>query len=78
MANETIIDIIRHGEPVGGTRIRGNGVDDPLSERGWQQMWVAVQNAPTWSRIITLPIRANLGCSYCGLQGAECTMKLGI
>lgn len=57
MANETIIDIIRHGEPVGGTRIRGNGVDDPLSERGWQQMWVAVQNAPTWSRIITSPMK---------------------
>ena len=57
MANETIIDIIRHGEPVGGTRFRGNGVDDPLSERGWQQMWKAVQDAPPWSRIITSPLR---------------------
>ena len=33
----TRIDLIRHGEPVGGRRYRGQ-IDDPLSEKGWKQM----------------------------------------
>ena len=37
MSTETIIDLIRHGEPVGGQRLRG-AQDDPLSALGWQQM----------------------------------------
>ncbi|MFN4262635.1 MAG: histidine phosphatase family protein [Thioalkalivibrionaceae bacterium] len=37
-----IIDLLRHGEPVGGQRYRGHGCDDPLSSRGWAQMWSAV------------------------------------
>ncbi len=42
MIQNTKIDIIRHGEPIGGPRFRGHGVDDPLSEKGWEQMWNAV------------------------------------
>ena len=34
----TTIDLIRHGEPVGGRRYRGGRMDDPLSEKGWAQM----------------------------------------
>ena len=37
----TVVDLIRHGEPEGGVRIRG-WQDDPLSDRGWRQMWQAV------------------------------------
>ena len=37
----TTIDLIRHGEPVGGRKYRGQ-TDDPLSEKGWEQMWKAV------------------------------------
>jgi len=33
---------MRHGEPVGGRAYRGHSIDDPLSEKGWQQMWDAV------------------------------------
>ena len=40
--DDTIIDLIRHGQPQGGSVYRGHGVDDPLSELGWQQMWKAV------------------------------------
>ncbi len=29
---KTRIDIIRHGEPVGGRRYRGHGVDDSLTD----------------------------------------------
>lgn len=54
---ETLIDFLRHGEPVGGRRIRGDGIDDPLSETGWSQMWHAVgENAP-WDRIVTSPMQ---------------------
>ena len=31
----TTIDLIRHGQPLGGDRFRGQ-LDDPLSEAGWQ------------------------------------------
>ena len=52
----TRIDVIRHGEPVGGRRYRGHGVDDPLSETGWQQMWASVPETPPWDLIISSPL----------------------
>ncbi|MGD2076500.1 MAG: histidine phosphatase family protein [Gammaproteobacteria bacterium] len=54
---DTRIDFLRHGEPVGGRRYRGDGVDDPLSETGWQQMWDAVGDAAPWSRIVSSPLQ---------------------
>lgn len=53
---DTIIDLIRHGEPVGGRRYRGHKIDDPLSDRGWQQMSQAVGMHPPWSHIISSPL----------------------
>lgn len=53
----TLIDFIRHGEPVGGRRYRGSGVDDPLSEVGWQQMWQAVGKRRLEVKLITSPLR---------------------
>ncbi len=43
-----IIDLLRHGEPSGGVRFRGNGCDDPLNEQGWRQMWLAVGESVHW------------------------------
>jgi len=57
MLTETIIDLIRHGEPVGGNRYRGHTVDDPLSEKGWSQMWNAVGECTAWNQIITSPLQ---------------------
>ncbi len=54
--SETKIDIIRHGEPEGGRRYRGHGVDDPLSKLGWQQMWDAVPEKAEWDHIVTSPL----------------------
>jgi len=54
---ETLIDFIRHGEPEGGRRYRGNAVDDALSEKGWQQMWDAVGERPPWQKIVSSPMR---------------------
>ena len=54
---DTVIDFIRHGEPEGGRRFRGHRVDDPLSEKGWSQMWAAVPNTPAWTHIVCSPLR---------------------
>jgi len=52
---ETRIDLLRHGEPVGGGRYRGQ-VDDALSEKGWEQMWAAVGDTADWQQIVTSPL----------------------
>jgi len=51
----TIIDIIRHGEPIGGRKYRGFQ-DDPLSEKGWQQMRYAVAEFSEWESIVSSPL----------------------
>ena len=51
----TTLDLIRHGEPVGGRKYRGQ-IDDPLSEKGWAQMQAAVGNYVAWSRVISSPL----------------------
>jgi len=51
----TVIDLLRHGEPVGGRRYRGQ-IDDPLSERGWSQMRQAVADHSPWDVILTSPL----------------------
>lgn len=48
----TTVDLIRHGEPVGGRRYRGQ-IDDPLSEKGWAQMRGAVGDHCPWDVIIS-------------------------
>lgn len=63
-STETIVDIIRHGEPVGGRMYRGNQVDHPLSKKGWQQMHTAISRQTlaaeadefAWDLIISSPL----------------------
>lgn len=55
--SHTIVDLIRHGEPLGGSLYRGHTVDDPLSEKGWQQMWQAVDNYKQWQQIVSSPMQ---------------------
>jgi len=54
--NITTIDLIRHGQPQGGSRYRGHRIDDPLSEKGWQQMRDATAGTPPWDIIISSPM----------------------
>ncbi|MDX5332486.1 MAG: histidine phosphatase family protein [Gammaproteobacteria bacterium] len=69
----TVLDLLRHGEPVGGRCYRGNGVDDPLSEAGWAQMQAAVEAAPdSWTRVVTSPL------SRCRAFAAALGERLGI
>ncbi|MCF6323055.1 MAG: alpha-ribazole phosphatase family protein [Gammaproteobacteria bacterium] len=49
------IDLMRHGEPLGGSRYRGQ-IDDPLSDKGWQQMRDAVVGHSPWDAIVTSPL----------------------
>jgi len=56
MPSETRIDLLRHGEPVGGRRYRGQ-IDDPLSDKGWAQMRAAVGDRCDWDIIYTSPLR---------------------
>ncbi len=48
----TTVDLIRHGEPVGGSKYRGQ-IDDPLSEKGWTQMREAIGEHSPWDIIIS-------------------------
>lgn len=51
----TLIDLLRHGEPVGGRKYRGQ-TDDPLSDKGWQQMRAAVGEHGPWRHIMSSPL----------------------
>lgn len=51
----TTLDLMRHGEPVGGRKYRGQ-IDDPLSEKGWAQMQAAVGDARPWAQIVSSPL----------------------
>lgn len=58
----TRLDLIRHGEPVGGRRFRGDAVDDPLSETGWRQLRERLsalesRGVADWDVIATSPMR---------------------
>ncbi len=48
------LSLLRHGEPVGGRMYRGNQ-DDPLTDKGWQQMLDSTQGK-TWDYIATSPL----------------------
>ena len=45
----TTIDFMRHGEVAGGSYYRGR-TDDPLTKRGWQQMYQTVASR-SWDQI---------------------------
>jgi alpha-ribazole phosphatase len=67
----TRIDLIRHGEPVGGRKFRGQ-VDDPLSPKGWQQMRTAVSDDCPWEAIVTSPL------SRCSEFARELSQRRGL
>jgi alpha-ribazole phosphatase/probable phosphoglycerate mutase len=51
----TTVDLIRHGEPLGGRMYRGQ-TDHPLSERGWGQMRAATATPAAWELIVSSPL----------------------
>jgi alpha-ribazole phosphatase/probable phosphoglycerate mutase len=63
----TTLDLLRHGEPVGGRKYRGQ-IDDPLSEKGWAQMRDTVGDAAPWTRVVSSPMAR---CRYFAESLAE-------
>ncbi|PVZ70374.1 histidine phosphatase family protein [Pelagibaculum spongiae] len=51
---ETLVHLIRHGEPAGGDKLRGS-TDDPLTGKGWQKMIKAVDGLE-YQRIVCSPL----------------------
>ena len=51
-----VIDLIRHGAPIGGKMYRGHSIDHPLSEQGWQQMRDSIGDYDQWDQIISSPM----------------------
>ncbi|MBF0263335.1 MAG: histidine phosphatase family protein, partial [Magnetococcales bacterium] len=50
-----VIDLLRHGAPVGGVKYRGK-LDDPLAPEGWEAMWATTRDHGPWEQIITSPL----------------------
>ncbi|MDA3868398.1 MAG: histidine phosphatase family protein [Gammaproteobacteria bacterium] len=73
----TRIDLIRHGEPEGGRRYRGYGVNDPLTEKGWQQMWASIPETPDWEIIVSSPLARCLDFAQAlaAKTGATCIVE---
>jgi alpha-ribazole phosphatase/probable phosphoglycerate mutase len=67
----TLFDLLRHGEPVGGKRYRGR-TDDPLSEKGWQQMREAVGDHRPWDVIVSSTL------SRCAAFARELSTRHGL
>ncbi len=51
-----IVDLLRHGETIGNGGFRG-ALDEPLSERGWQQLREAVAGRAPWSGVVSSPLQ---------------------
>jgi len=67
----TTVDLIRHGEPIGGAKFRGH-TDDPLSATGWAQMRAAVQGESQWQAVVSSPLLR------CAEFAAELAASVGI
>lgn len=54
---EITIDLLRHGDAAGGSKLLGQ-TDEPLSELGWQQLRSTVSSKGLfWNKIISSPLQ---------------------
>lgn len=68
---DAYINLLRHGESVGGYRFPGDG-DEPLSSRGRSQVRGVVARLPHPSRLVSSPARR------CREPAAELAERLGV
>lgn len=68
----TRVELVRHGEPRGGERFRGSGVDDPLSPAGWAQLEHACAGGQ-WDVVVSSPLRrcAQFGQALAQARGLD-------
>ena len=69
---DTLIDLLRHGEVVGGHRLRGCRTDQPLSDKGWEQLRRATAHGDAWQRVVCSPLRR------CREFAEETSQRLGL
>lgn len=50
------LDLLRHGAVRGDASFRGT-TDEPLTDLGWSQMSQAVTDSPTWTHIVSSPLK---------------------
>lgn len=50
-----VIDLLRHGAPVGGVKYRGK-LDDPLAPEGWEAMWATTRDHGPWDHLFSSPL----------------------
>lgn len=55
MSTPTFMELMRHGETGGGSRLRGSS-DDPLTATGWRQMCAAAGDDDRWQAVVTSPL----------------------
>lgn len=53
---DVVVDLLRHGEPLGGTKFRG-WLDDPLNDTGWAQMRAVAGKACHWDVVVSSPLK---------------------
>lgn len=75
-SSPTTIDLIRHGQPLGGDRFRGQ-LDDPLSEAGWDDMRAALGDAPPWTAVVSSPLQrcADFAQEFAHRHGLVCELE---
>jgi len=71
-SDHTLVDLLRHGEVVGGHLLRGCRSDQPLSDKGWEQLRQAVAGGNDWQRVVTSPMRR------CQEFAGETARRLGL
>lgn len=70
--DHTLIDLLRHGEVEGGHLLRGCRTDQPLSEKGWEQLRQATAEGSEWQRVVCSPMRR------CHEFAEETALRLGL
>lgn len=71
-ADHTLVDLLRHGEVVGGHLLRGCRTDQPLSDKGWEQLRQAIAGGGDWQRVVCSPMRR------CHDFAEETVLRLGL
>lgn len=74
-SNITTIDLLRHGEVEGNAVYRGS-TDDPLTDAGWQQMVIALQDKQDWDLIVSSPLQRC--CEFAELVAGEDEIDLNV